>query len=69
MNESIVNDAITLLEECIVNGKSGKDALYAWFIEEQVLINSTIRELTVEEEKLFSKIPEELKKINIKEKK
>lgn len=69
MNESIVNDVITLLEECIVNGKSGKDALYAWFIEEQVLINSTIRELTVEEEKLFSKIPEELKKINIKEKK
>jgi hypothetical protein len=30
MNESIVNDAITLLEECIVNGKSGKDALYKY---------------------------------------
>jgi hypothetical protein len=52
MNEDIVNDAINLLEECITNGKSGKNALYAWFLREQVLITSTIRELTVEEIKL-----------------
>lgn len=52
MNEDITNDAISLLEECVVNGKSGKDALYAWFLEEQVLIDSTIREFTVEETKL-----------------
>lgn len=52
MSESIVNDAISLLEECITNGKSGKDALYAWFLREQVLITSTIREFTVEETKL-----------------
>jgi hypothetical protein len=25
MNDSITNDAISLLEECITNGKSGKD--------------------------------------------
>lgn len=52
MNEDIVNDATSLLEECVTNGKSGKDALYAWFLEEQVLINSTIKKLTVEETKL-----------------
>jgi hypothetical protein len=52
MDRSIINDAINLLKECITNGKSGKDTLYAWFLEEQVLISSTIRELTVEETKL-----------------
>lgn len=55
MNESIVNDAISLLEECIVNGKSGKDALYSWFSEEQVLISSTIKELITEERRLPEK--------------
>jgi hypothetical protein len=59
MNDSIVNnDAIGLLEECIANGKSGKDTLYAWFLEEQVLIDSTIRELMIEEKGLEIKPPE-----------
>lgn len=52
MNESIANDAISLLEECIVNGKAGKEVLYAWFLGEQVLISSTIKEFTAEEIKL-----------------
>ena len=60
MNESIANDAISFLEECVVNGKSGKDALYAWFIDEQVLINSTIREFVAEEKRLSLKISEEV---------
>ena len=62
MNESIVNDAITLLEECIINGKSGKDTLYAWFSKEQVLITSTIKEFIDEEKRLSLKIPEKPEK-------
>ena len=56
MDKSIVNNAISLLEECITNGESGKDALYAWFSEEQVLISSTIRELAIEQTGAIVKI-------------
>ena len=69
MNEDIANDAISLLEECIINGKSGKDALYAWFLGEQVLIDSTIREFVAEEKRLSLKVLEKSEKINIKGKK
>lgn len=41
------NNAIALLEECVINGKNGKDILYAWFLEEQGLIERTIKELTI----------------------
>jgi hypothetical protein len=63
MNESIASDAISLLEECITNGKSGKDALYAWFSREQVSISSTIKEFVTEEKRLLLKIPKKLEKI------
>jgi hypothetical protein len=56
MDEITINNAIGLLEECITNGKSGKDILYAWFLEEQVLITSTIRELTIEQTGTIVKI-------------
>ena len=69
MNEDITNDAISLLEECIVNGKSGKDVLYTWFLGEQVLIDSTIREFVAEEKRLSLKVLEKSEKINIKGKK
>ncbi len=44
MNKEI-NDAMALLEEVIVNGKKGKDYLYAWFLGEQSLIENTILDL------------------------
>jgi hypothetical protein len=58
MNEDIINDAISLLEECVVNGKSGKDTLYAWFLGEQVLISSTIKELIIEQTRFPLRVPE-----------
>jgi len=40
-----LNNALALLKECVINGKNGKDTLYAWFLEEQELIEESISEL------------------------
>ena len=46
--EATINNATALLEEVIVNGKKGKDNLYAWFLGEQNLIENTIFDLLEE---------------------
>ena len=56
MDETTINNAIGLLEECITNGKSGKDILYAWFLGEQNLIDRTIKEFSIEQIEAVVKI-------------
>lgn len=37
-----LNTSRALLEECVVNGNKGAEALYAWFLSERCLIEYTI---------------------------
>jgi len=43
-----LNNASALLEECVINGKKGCGNLYAWFLGEQGLIQTTIEGLNKE---------------------
>ncbi len=49
MEDYTINNAQALLEECVANGKSGKDTMYAWFLAEQLLIERTIDDLNTYE--------------------
>lgn len=40
-----INNIVCLLEECLINGNSSKEALYAWFLSEQHLIKTTVENL------------------------
>ena len=42
--EITINNALTLLEECLINGSTGQRWLYSWFIAEQDLIEKTVAE-------------------------
>ena len=46
LQDIAINNATGLLEECVHNGKKGKDFLWAWFLGEQSLIEDTIKELS-----------------------
>jgi len=35
---------VAILEECVVNGQTGKDTLYAWFSGEQEVIDTVIQD-------------------------
>jgi len=39
-----INNMVAILEECVVNGQTGKDALYAWFSGEQEVIDTVIQD-------------------------
>jgi hypothetical protein len=45
MNISL-NNAIGLLEQCLINGIRGKEELYDWFESEESLIEHTVTDLT-----------------------
>lgn len=40
-----INNAISLLEECYVNGNQGSQSFHAWFLDNVDLIFHTIQEL------------------------
>ena len=43
--ENTINNAVALLEECIVNGDDGILSLESWFLGERHLIEQTVMEL------------------------
>ena len=43
--ESDLNNAVALLEECLVNGRKGGGRLHAWFLAEHHLIKKTVNNL------------------------
>jgi len=46
MDKITLNNAIALLEECLINGDGGPFRLYAWFCEERDLIDRTIKDVS-----------------------
>lgn len=44
MDKITLNNAIGLLEECLINGDKGEASLYAWFCEERNLICETVKD-------------------------
>lgn len=49
MMDNTIKKAIGLLEECVINGSTGPQALCYWFNTERTLIERTIQELYEEQ--------------------
>jgi len=49
MSNITLNNAIGLLEECLINGELGIEHLWAWYNAEKHLIKQTVVELRFEE--------------------
>lgn len=53
MDEITKDDILTILQECLDNGKysksAGPDALWAWFLSEQDLIEQTLFDIVFED--------------------
>ena len=49
MDAITLNNAVALLEECMINGNLGPEQLWAWYQGEQFLIRQTVLESRFEE--------------------
>ena len=42
------DDVLTILQECLVNGRAGSDSLWAWFIKNKDFIEVTREDIIME---------------------